>query len=268
MVHAKIPLTIAAAAIVNIIYTLLIAPFLDSRMPGVGFAGIPWLLAFSIAFVYGVASFRFTQEEFGVKELLRLLAHLTLGWLRHWRLVAAVALISAGLVLVGMSPRFWTYSEVTGYRYVLHKDYVNVVSFVGASSETRQVVTDVNLINMVVNKAWITYLTGISVSLTPVLADAQLIELPIITYFQLWYLDMGLFLTGLALIIAGIFFGTYHAIITNNKQLEVCGEHTARYYVNYFKMCGYEVPEGYEEALIKFYKTGDATMLKQLEREA
>jgi len=255
--------SIAAATIVNIVYALLVAPFLDSRLPGAGLAGIPWLLAFSIAFVYGVASFRFTQEEFGVKELLRLLAHLTLGWLRHWRLVAAVALISAGLVLVGMSPRFWSYSEVTGYRYVLHKDYVDVIGWIGASSETRQVVTDVNLINMVVHKAWITYLTGISYSLTTVLADAQLIEFPVRTYFQLWYLDMGLVIAGLALIVAGLLFGTYHAIISNNRQLEVCGEHTAKYYANYLKMCGYEVPEGYEEALAEFYKTGKVESLRK-----
>jgi len=266
MVHARIPMTIAAVAIVNIIYVLLIAPYLDSLSSGVGFAGIPWLLAFSLAFIYGVISFRFTQGEFGVKELLRFLAHLAFGWLRHWRLIVCLVLVTIGLVAIGASPRIYSTAEVTGYRYVLLKDYAHVVGSVTTGTETVQVVTGVDFLSMRVDTKWITYVSRVGVGLTTVLADVHLLEFPVITYKQLWYLDMGFVLAGLALIVAGLLFGTYHVVIANNKMLEVCGEHTAKYHANLLRLAGYEVPEGYEEALAWFYKTGDISKLKQIGR--
>jgi hypothetical protein len=77
------------------------------------------------------------------------------------------------------------------------------------------------------------------------------------------YFDAGTFLVGLVLVIGGLLFGAYQAISSNNKFLETCGEHTARWNVNQLKLMGYEIPEGYEEALAHFYKTGDASKLRK-----
>jgi hypothetical protein len=84
----------------------------------------------------------------------------------------------------------------------------------------------------------------------------------VVTWRQVWYLEVGYVLIGLTLIVAGLFFGLYHAVRANNKLLEVCGDHTAKLHVNLMRLAGYEVPEGYEEALAEFYKTGKADALR------
>jgi hypothetical protein len=260
---------VAAAAVVSAIILgayAIVAPLLDAWVnPGTGLAVGLWLTAIVLSTAYGIVSYQFTQGEFGWKQALGLLAHLTLGWLKHWRLIVCLALVTAGLVAVASSPKIYTTSAITGYRYVLHKNYADVVGSVTAGTQTVEVVTDINLINMVVQKQWITYVNKIGVGLSTVLADATLIEFPVRTYIQTWYLDMGYVIVGLALIVAGLLFGTYHAVVANNKLLEVCGEHTAKYHANMLRLAGYEVPEGYESALAEFYKTGKAASLRRFQ---
>jgi hypothetical protein len=260
---ARITAAIVVSAIILGAYAVA-APLLDARVnPGTGLAVGLWLTAIVLSTAYGIVSYQFTQGEFGWKQALGLLAHLTLGWLKHWRLIVCLALVTAGLVAVASSPRIYTTSAITGYRYVLHKNYADVVGSVTAGTQTVEVVTDINLINMVVQKQWITYVNKIGVGLSTVLTDASLIEFPVRTYIQTWYLDMGYVLIGLALIVAGLIFGTYHAVVANNKLLEVCGEHTAKLHVNLMRLAGYEVPEGYESALAEFYRTGRADRLRK-----
>jgi len=262
---ARVAAAVVVSAIIFGAYAV-VAPLLDAWVnPGTGLAVGLWLTAIVLSTAYGIVSYQFTQGEFGWKQALGLLAHLTLGWLKHWRLIICLALVTAGLVVIATSPRIYSTSFITGYRYVLHKDYVTVVGSVTAGSKTVGVVTDVNLINMVIQKRWITFIDRIGIKWTTVLADAQLIEFPVRTYVQFWYLDMGYVLIGLALIVAGLLFGTYHAVVANNKLLEVCGEHTAKYHANMLRLAGYEVPEGYESALAEFYKTGKAASLRRFQ---
>jgi hypothetical protein len=247
------------AAVVFFIYAA-VAPWLERTVyPAVAFVGIFWLLTIVLAVIYGVISHRMTQGEFGWKQALGLLAHVALGWTKHWRLVVAVVLIAAGLWAVAVSPRVHTYTEVTGYRYLLEKEYANVIGHVSGRWVTDQfVVYD----GWTFARKWYSFPTDLVVTTTQVLRDIRLVEIPVVTWRQAWYLEVGYVLIGLTLIVAGLFFGLYHAVRANNRLMEVCGEHTARLHVNLMRLAGYEVPEGYEEALARFYRTGKADALR------
>jgi hypothetical protein len=247
------------AAVVFLAYAA-VAPWLERTVyPAAAFVGVFWLLTIVLAVVYGIVSHRMTQGEFGWKQALGLLAHVALGWTKHWRLVVAVVLIAIGLWAIAASPRVYTYSEVTGYRYLLEKEHANVIGHVSGTWATDQfVVFD----GWTFTSKWYSFLTALDVRTTQVLKDVNLIEIPVVTWRQVWYLEVGYVLIGLTLIVAGLFFGLYHAVRANNKLMEVCGEHTARFHVNLMRLAGYEVPEGYEEALATFYKTGKADALR------
>jgi len=248
------------AAVVFFAYAA-VAPWLERTFyPAVAFVGFFWLLTIALAVVYGVISYRMTQGEFGWKQALGLLAHIALGWTKHWRLVVAVVLIAIGLLVIAASPRVHTYTEVTGYRYLLEKSYANVVDHVSGRWVTDQfVVFD----GWTFARKWYSFPTDLVVGTTQVLKDVRLVEIPVVTWRQVWYLEVGYVLIGLTLVVAGLLFGLYHAVRANNSLLEVCGEHTARFHVNLLRLFGYEVPEGYEEALAEFYKTGKADKVRQ-----
>jgi len=261
-VWLKIAAALVVAALVLASYAYL-ASMLDPHVyPGIGLVGLVWVVALTIGIVYGVVSYQLTGD-FGWKQFLKLLAHLTFAWLRHWRLVVALIFISAGLIAIGASPRTYLYQQVTGYRYILEKEYVNVVDFVSGDFDSTKVLTENENWSGVIDSKWITYLTALKVTTTSVLRDVHLVEIPVYSWVQVWYLDMGLVLIGITLIVIGLIFGLYQAVLANNKLLQECGEHTAKFHVNMLKMMGWEIPDGFEDALAKFYKTGDSEDLRR-----
>ncbi|MEM2233837.1 MAG: hypothetical protein QXP81_09910 [Nitrososphaerota archaeon] len=262
----RIVLAIIGAAV---LYAAYLAAYFGIPEPWKGpvmFAAAPWVLAFGVAIAYGAVHNKMTQGEKGIKGLLKSSFYIMLGWLRHWRLIVAVVFVAIGLTLIGSSVRWYYYMQVTGFNFVVHKRYIDVVTGLGAGSGT--VYLDLDALRHLLRVGYGIYPAGtVSVSILvatgTALADVWLQPIPIVTTIPVWYLDMGVVLTGLTLIIVGLIFGLYHGVLANNKLLEQCGEHTARYHVNLLKLYGYEVPEGYEEALVEFYKTGKASRLRQ-----
>ena len=229
------------------------------------FALMPAVIAVGLGIAWGTIQYGMTQGEKGVKAVFKALGGIALGWMRHWRLLASVGLISAGLYVISTAQRWWISYQTTGFRYILEKHFLTVPTHIGASwsyiiKPERDLLT-----GFLKEGGLIKVLTGISVGSGQVLGDAHLVEIPVTTPIVSYYFDIGLLLFGLGLIIAGLLFGAYHGIVANNRALQTCGEHTARYHVNALRQAGYDIPEGYEEALARFYKTGDASELRKYE---
>ncbi|MCS7118266.1 MAG: hypothetical protein NZ957_05735 [Thaumarchaeota archaeon] len=261
----------AAIAGIALLYAGYVAVYLSIADPIRGqwmFALSPWVVALGIAYAYGVVSYRMTQGEEGWKQILGLVVYIMTGWLRHWRLIVALVFITAGLVVITTSQRYYTYTEVTGYRYFLDVKTAPAITGVypiygPRTAEVRIYPPGGEALRGEVFLPPI--VSGLSTSIGEFVTAAALMEFPVRTHRQIWYLEMGLVTVGLTLIIAGLLFGLYHGIQANNNLLRQCGDHTANYYANLLKLYGYEVPEGYTEALAEFYKTGKLDKLRSLE---
>ena len=136
-------------------------------------------------------------------------AWITPPWRRALKVFVAVALIAGGLAMIGLSPRWWTYETTTGYSYRLEKHveyqpildyYCKLITTPMGASQVCDYVT-----------RWVkTY-------------RYELVESPVVTHFQTWYLEMGHVLIGMALIIAGLIVGAYFLAKANNQLYGVKG---------------------------------------------
>lgn len=257
----KIVATIIIVSLIYVAYALA-GQLLGSEW---ALALAPWVVLFGLLGAYGAIHSKMSQKEKGIKAMYKTLVHLSLGWVKHWRLIVAVVLIGLGLWCIGVSQRWYLYEKVTGYKYLLQTTHGYALTGIGVATKTEEVAVPVTSIPPTFTTKFITYVSGVSYKLGEFLTGAVLYEFPVTTHFQAWFLDMGYVLIGLTLIVLGLIFGLYHGVLANNKLLETCGVHTAKYYVNYLRMHGYEVPKGYEEALAEFYKTGKADRLRKFE---
>ncbi|MEM2607378.1 MAG: hypothetical protein QXK30_01645 [Candidatus Bathyarchaeia archaeon] len=214
-----------------------------------------WGIVLATLLVYGILHYRISQGETGWRELYKLLGKIVFGWLRHIKLIIGVSLIVVGLLLIPMAIRYYTYELITGYRYLLIKQYTNVVSFTGGGTAVGYLTPDIiqEAMKRVVKVEWpVTFGVGFK----NVLADANLLEFPVFTRFQALYLDWGLVLFSLTLIIIGLMLFAIHAVYANNQLLRECGDHTAKYWAAIYRLMGYEVSEEEERQWATFYKTG------------
>ena len=124
-------------------------------------------------------------------------------WKRALKVLVVVVLIAAGLAVIGAAPRWWTYEVTTGYSYRLEKHieyqpimdyYCKLITTPMGSSQVCDYVT-----------RWVKAY------------KYSLVETPVTTHFQTWYLEMGHVLIGLALIIAGLIVAAYSLVKANNE---------------------------------------------------
>lgn len=229
------------------------------------FTAFVWILVFGAILVYSLFHWRMSQREKGPKDFLKTLAHITLGWVKHWRLLISVPLIAVGLALIATSARYHVFTEITGYRYYPFVSYGNAVTYVGGSStgliiRASEVAEAIKTGRDIVKTLFI----QAPVEFGRFVTDVSLIEFPVTTSVQVFYLEMGTVVLGLTVIVIGLILGIYHTVVKNNEFLLECGDHTAKFWANWYRMSGYEVDEDYERALATFYKTGKADEVRRL----
>jgi len=129
-------------------------------------------------------------------------------WGRALKIFIAVALISAGLLMIMISPRTETYTVVTGYRYILKE------------TPSWQFVPDY----------WCKLVTTPSGQFTEQCGFAQrpvtvyrynLMGFKIESMYAMWWLDPGMFLIGFTLIIIGLILVAYFLSKETNKAYGV-----------------------------------------------
>ncbi|MEM1944121.1 MAG: hypothetical protein QXE50_06020 [Nitrososphaerota archaeon] len=222
------------------------------------FTGLVYILVFGGILTYSLMHWRMSQREKGPKDFLKELGYIALGWLKHWRLLVAVPIIAIGLAIIPSSIRYHTFEAVTGYRYVLDITYGSALTLVGGARGnifiSAQDIIDAIKTGQGFTVPFWAWMKEIEYG--SFIRDARLLEFPVTTHIQLLYLDSGLLLLGLLLIVVGLIFGAYHAVTVNNNALKVCGEHTAKFWANWYRMAGYDVDEEYERSIAEFYMTG------------
>ena len=128
-------------------------------------------------------------------------------WKRALKVFVVVILIAGGLVMIGLAPRWWTYEVTTGYSYRLeeHVKYQPILDYY-----CRLVTTPIGQSQVCgYVTRWVKTYTY------------ELVEEPVTTHFQVWYLEMGHVLVGVALIIAGLIVASYFMVKANNQLYEV-----------------------------------------------
>jgi len=148
------------------------------------------LWIFGGLFLWKVSGRQFKIHHLFTKTLRVFFAWVLPPWKTALKVFIVVALISAGIFLIAIAPRTDTYTVTTGYRYLLEE------------RPEQQFIPDYYC-------KWVTTPTGVAeqcgFAYHPVTVYRyNLLGFEVKSTYAMWWLDPGLFLLGLTLIIAGL----------------------------------------------------------------